>query len=321
MLPFQGKKILYVHGFGSSGASNTVKRLRNLLPEADILAPDLPIMPDEALALLRTVCEEHKPALIIGTSMGGMYAELLHGYDRILVNPAFEIHETLRTNVGLGKVTFFSPRQDGIQEFMLTKQHLTAFKEVVSQCFAKAADAEEQNRVYGLFGRQDDLVHTRPLFATHYPHAIDFEGGHRLSDSILLHSVMPLIQRIHEKQENISHPTILIDIKLLLKVDDSEFPNARNAFETLSKRYKLFMIGSPRDAQRLPAFEALFGVYSYRRSILTDERTMLLGDYLIEPDTLPYPTTNFIGTRLVFGSPSFTSWDDFLNYFELLGGQ
>lgn len=38
-------KIVYFHGFGSSGASGTVETLRNLLPDATIIAPDIPIDP------------------------------------------------------------------------------------------------------------------------------------------------------------------------------------------------------------------------------------------------------------------------------------
>ena len=37
------KTVLYVHGFGSSGQSGTVNRLRQVLPNARVVAPDLPI--------------------------------------------------------------------------------------------------------------------------------------------------------------------------------------------------------------------------------------------------------------------------------------
>ena len=60
-----------------------------MLPSADVVAYDLPLHPEEAMALLREKCKEQNPDLIIGTSMGGMYTEMLYGYDRILVNPAF----------------------------------------------------------------------------------------------------------------------------------------------------------------------------------------------------------------------------------------
>ena len=72
---FDGKKIMYVHGFGSSGQSGTVSRIREVLPNAEVIAPDLPIRPQEALDLLNRTCAAERPDLIIGTSMGGMYAE------------------------------------------------------------------------------------------------------------------------------------------------------------------------------------------------------------------------------------------------------
>ena len=76
-----GKTILYVHGFGSSGQSGTVVRLREVLPNAHVVAPDLPLHPEEAMVLLHDTCKKEQPSLIIGTSMGGMYAEMLYGYD------------------------------------------------------------------------------------------------------------------------------------------------------------------------------------------------------------------------------------------------
>ena len=67
-----GKKIIYVHGFMSAGSSHTVQILREYMPEATVIAPDLPIHPEEAMELLRNLVNTEKPDLIIGTSMGGM---------------------------------------------------------------------------------------------------------------------------------------------------------------------------------------------------------------------------------------------------------
>ena len=75
----KGKKILYVHGFASSGQSGTVTKIREMIPDATVVAPDLPLHPEEALALLRDTCAKEQPDLIIGTSMGGMYTEMLYG--------------------------------------------------------------------------------------------------------------------------------------------------------------------------------------------------------------------------------------------------
>ena len=64
------KKVLYVHGFASSGQSGTVTRIREVLTQANVIAPDLPIHPEDAVELLNKVCDSEKPDLIIGTSMG-----------------------------------------------------------------------------------------------------------------------------------------------------------------------------------------------------------------------------------------------------------
>jgi predicted esterase YcpF (UPF0227 family) len=43
------KKIMYVHGFASSGSSGTVERLHKFFPSTEIIAPDVPVNPLEAI--------------------------------------------------------------------------------------------------------------------------------------------------------------------------------------------------------------------------------------------------------------------------------
>ena len=78
-------KLIYFHGFASSGASGTVDLLRRLLPSAEVIAPDISMDPAEALPELKVLVENEQPDLIIGTSMGGMYAQQMRGFKRILV--------------------------------------------------------------------------------------------------------------------------------------------------------------------------------------------------------------------------------------------
>ena len=70
------KKILYLHGFASSGASGTVGLLRHELWEkappdhrVTIVAPDIPLDPLVALPMLEELAYAEVPDLIIGTSM------------------------------------------------------------------------------------------------------------------------------------------------------------------------------------------------------------------------------------------------------------
>ena len=81
-------KLLYVHGLSSSGASSTVGNLKKLLSVEDtVIAPDLPIDPKKAVELLSQICQKEQPDIIVGTSMGGMFAQKLRGYPKLLINP------------------------------------------------------------------------------------------------------------------------------------------------------------------------------------------------------------------------------------------
>ena len=83
--------MVYFHGFASSGATGTAELLRKIFPSSEILAPDIPVDPAEALPYLKAFCEEHHPDVVVGTSMGGMYAQQMRGFLRICVNPAFRM--------------------------------------------------------------------------------------------------------------------------------------------------------------------------------------------------------------------------------------
>ena len=50
-------KLIYFHGFGSSGASGTVDLLRKIFPSGEIIAPDIPVDPEEALPMLKQLVD------------------------------------------------------------------------------------------------------------------------------------------------------------------------------------------------------------------------------------------------------------------------
>lgn len=104
-------KLIYFHGFASSGASGTVQLLRKLLPEDEIIAPDIPVDPQEALPYLKQLCADEQPDLVVGTSMGGMYAQQMRGFRRICVNPAFRM-STMSKGLRTGTHKFLNGRKD-----------------------------------------------------------------------------------------------------------------------------------------------------------------------------------------------------------------
>ena len=346
-----GKTILYLHGFASSGQNGTVRAMTTLLPETRIVAPDIPVEPEEALTFLKDLCAKENPDLIIGASMGGMYAELLRGFDRILFNPAFFLADTLQKNNGLGRQEFHNPRRDGQTSFLVTKGLLESFREVSSHCFENMPDnasdpssfgemTEERDHVYGMFGTHDNFVTgTFDVFKKYYANAIHFEGEHYMDDSVLLHSVLPVIERIDDIQEKRSKPVMLIaltDTLLDMKngeahglpVEDMEpYGSAVKAFAALSRHYTPYVLisNSFNEPERLPALyrwvEKKLGVPAWNRIIVTNRKDMVLGDYLIDRYPERLATEDFMGTVLHFGEEPFKTWEEVLTYFERLGGQ
>lgn len=53
----EGKKIMYVHGFLSSAQSGTVKMLQELMPNATLVAEDIPVHPEEGIEMLQKMAE------------------------------------------------------------------------------------------------------------------------------------------------------------------------------------------------------------------------------------------------------------------------
>ena len=91
------KIVLYIHGFASAGSSGTATQMRSHLypKDTEVLSPDVPVSPLEAIAFLKAFVERERPDLIMGTSMGAMYAEQLRATPRILVNPSFHMARLL----------------------------------------------------------------------------------------------------------------------------------------------------------------------------------------------------------------------------------
>ena len=312
---FQNKKILYVHGFGSSGQSGTVTRIREVLPQATVIAPDLPVHPEEAMALLHKVCEQEHPDLIIGTSMGGMYAEMLYGYDRILVNPALQMGDTMKEHGMTGAQHFSNPRQDGVQDFMVTKALVKEYKEMTEQCFS-GMTADEQKRVWGLFGDEDTTVNTFDLFHEHYPTAIRFHGEHRMNDVSFMHSVVPVIRWIDDRQEGRERPMVYIDVRALCDQRGMPRSSAQKTVSQLLEHYQLFFVAAaPADAQYYAqTVEWLYdyiNVPAWGHTIFTNQKQLLYGDFLVDVDK-----TDGMATLIQFGSDTFKTWDDIALYFS-----
>lgn len=187
---------MYVHGFASSGSSGTVMALRRHLEGWQVIAPDLPVDPFEALELLRGIVRDEQPCIVVGTSMGGMYTQQLWGVPRIVVNPSFEMSRTLLFGK-MGRNKYMSKRKDGAAEFRIDKAVVERFKEMEKQQFCGITE-EEKKLVIGLFGDKDPIVHFQPLMAQLYgeERCRWFNGEHRLNDTVVKKVLIPLIHEL-----------------------------------------------------------------------------------------------------------------------------
>lgn len=187
------KKILYIHGFSSSGTSKTTKSLRKLLEDADITAPDLPPSPFETLNLLDGICKELRPDVIIGTSIGGMFAQLLRGYKKVLINPAFHVSEFLRTEIGIHP--YLNPRINGEKEFEVTSSLIMDYSLIEKTQFDSISEVD-RNYTYALFGEKDEVVNCRERYCKYYKYYKMFPGEHRMTYRDIKDYLAPYIKEI-----------------------------------------------------------------------------------------------------------------------------
>ena len=200
------KVIIYLHGYGSSGESSTVKHLRKIMTKYDVLAPDIPVNPVEALPFLKDYCEKYHPDLVIGTSMGAMYAMQMHNYNRICVNPALRMSE-LTDILKPGTFKYFQPTQDGKTHFTVQdgKTHFTVTEDIIQQFRDMEAHmfdgVNSSNRLFcwGFFGDEDTTVNWREEFEQHFaPNVQMFHGGHRMNNKVLDEVIVPFVEDLLE---------------------------------------------------------------------------------------------------------------------------
>lgn len=191
------KKILFLHGFFASGQCVPALSLREALNgKAEVITPDLPIHPDEAMAMIKDICDSEKPDVLVGNSCGSFYAQMsanIEGIPALLGNPYFMMTEFLKTRIG--EHEYKSLRQNGRQRLVIDKKLICEFSEMEAVQFEYCKD-ENKERIWGLFGENDTLAHFEPLFMEHYKHAYHFPGGHTPTADEVKEWYVPLAEKM-----------------------------------------------------------------------------------------------------------------------------
>ncbi len=184
-------KVLFIHGLASSGAYKMASSLRILLKGSEVIAPDVPIDPREALDLLEGICRNERPDLIVGLSLGGFWAQKLRGYRKILVNPDFHISRLLRTMTG--EREYLSPRRDGATTFTVTEALCDEYAGLEAAEF-DGLTLEEIALTTGMFADRDEMVNCKDEFEAFYPgRSRSYSGTHLPNYPEIKKYILPVI--------------------------------------------------------------------------------------------------------------------------------
>lgn len=191
------KKILFLHGFYASGQCVPALALHEAFQgKAEVLTPDLPMHPKEAISFICELIDSEKPDLLIGNSCGSFYAQMVApivGIPALLGNPHFQMTEFLKQRIG--EHQYKSPRKDGNQHFIIDDALVEEFAELESIQFNNC-NPDGRDRIWGLFGEKDTLAHFEPLFLEHYNHSFHFPGGHTPTSEEVHTWYVPLAERM-----------------------------------------------------------------------------------------------------------------------------
>lgn len=190
-------KILFLHGFFASGQCVPAVAMREALDDsAEVMTPDLPIHPAQALSLIRELCATAQPDILVGNSCGAFYAQMVApplGLPALLGNPHFRMSAFLRERIGQHQ--YKAPRADGHQTFTIDEQLVHEFEEIEATQF-DCCTATSAESVWGLFGEADTLAHFEPLFLEHYKNSHHFPGGHTPTAQETKEWYVPLVQKL-----------------------------------------------------------------------------------------------------------------------------
>ncbi len=197
------KKVLFLHGFYASGSCLLAIALREDLKDmAEVLTPDLPRHPKEALSYIQEICEQEHPDLLVGNSCGSFYAQMLAnelGIPALLANPHFEMTSFLSERIG--KHEYKSPRMDGKQELVIDDELVAEFRELQGIQFSKLTETMS-DKIWGIFGEKDTLAHYEPVFLAHYKRTYHFPGGHTPTPEEAMTYYVPLVKEMLEQYTN-----------------------------------------------------------------------------------------------------------------------
>ena len=146
--------IIYIHGFSSSANSTKGQILKDYFAgKENVLTPGLPEEPNKTIKHLENLINTAKDekVLLIGSSLGGFYAFVLHSKYKnlrtVLINPALYPYKQLKPYVGKN-----INRSNG-EEFEWKEEYLSQLKKMNDEMNFK-----DINGIMLLLAKDDELI-------------------------------------------------------------------------------------------------------------------------------------------------------------------
>lgn len=175
-------RILYIHGFASSGASPKAVELRGMFPGADVVSPSLHHRPLQDLGMLCRLIEDEGMDAVVGSSLGGFYALAVacrYAVRVCAINPSLFPFQTLTAAVGTVR------NQVTGDDFEWTRESVDELHEIYSNhlgryIFEKSGIAWPSSLL--LLASDDERLDHRVALETlpYMPCVVVPSGGHRM---------------------------------------------------------------------------------------------------------------------------------------------
>ena len=143
------KRILFLLGFFASGNCIPAQALKQAFTnEAEVITPDLPLHPYEALAFITSFCEREHPDVLVGNSNGAFLAQIVAsrlGVPALLGSSHFEMTRFLSERIGAHE--YKSPRADGRQHFVIDRSLIDEFAEVQAHQWGRLPTGNDRSHL------------------------------------------------------------------------------------------------------------------------------------------------------------------------------
>ena len=194
------KKILLIHDVFSSINDIFIKDFIGNLRKYLIIVPELPTQPAETMRMLKAICKEENPDLVVGWNSGGFFAQQLSDYERVLISPEYDI-SVIFNSILKGKngvdFPYIVPRSSGEERFDITPALVKSYAEMEARQFSNISRSKKMVHSFFWFGHNERNLKTHQ---EHY-HDVTFLPGKDYSDPKSTKAICSYVQFLLDNPE------------------------------------------------------------------------------------------------------------------------